>query len=157
RLASVTLPDGIVEAPVYDDASQLTGVTYARMGTTLGTLTYGYDGNGRRTSVGGSWARTGLPQPESGAGYDAGNQLTSWNGTTITYDANGRLTNDGVNTYTWDARGQLSSVTGPSTTASCSYDGLGRRTQKISHGNPRQYLYDGANVAQELTGGTPSP
>jgi YD repeat-containing protein len=106
--------------------------------------------------VDGSWARTGLPQPVTSASYDDANQLTSWNGTAISYDANGSLTGDGVNTYTWDARGQLASVTGPSTTASFSYDGLGRRTQTIFDGAPRQYLYDGANVAQELTGGTPS-
>jgi RHS Repeat len=48
----------------------------------------------------GSLTRVGTPQAITSATYDAANQLTNWNGVTLTYDANGNLTNDGTNTYT---------------------------------------------------------
>jgi RHS repeat-associated protein len=156
RLASQTLPNGIVETPSYDAASQLTGISYALGATALGDLSYGYDAGGRRQSVGGSLARTGLPQPVSSATYNAANELVSWNGAALTNDANGNLTNDGANSYTWDARGQLSAVTGPAVNASFGYDGVGRRVQKTVGGASLQYLYDGPNVAQELSGGSVS-
>src|SRR6266545_4963439 len=45
----------------YDNANQLTNVTYTVGPATLGTLTYAYDSAGYPTSVGGTLARTGLP------------------------------------------------------------------------------------------------
>jgi YD repeat-containing protein len=62
----------------YDDGNQLTSLTYTLGETTLGTLTYTYDAAGRRTAVGGTWARTGLPQPMAGASYDAANRVQAW-------------------------------------------------------------------------------
>jgi YD repeat-containing protein len=56
RRTSVTLPNGVVVAYTYDAASRVTGITYTQGGTTIGTLTYGYDANGRRTSMGGTMA-----------------------------------------------------------------------------------------------------
>ncbi|MCI0717747.1 MAG: peptidoglycan-binding protein [Acidobacteria bacterium] len=103
RRTSLTLPNGIDVSYAYDDASQPTGMTYSLGANTLGNLTYAYDMVGRRTAVGGSFARSGLPQPVTSASYNANNQLTQWNGTTLTYDTEGNLTNDGTNTYTWDA------------------------------------------------------
>jgi YD repeat-containing protein len=97
---------------VYDAASQLTGITYKLGSNTLGNLAYSYDLAGRRTVVGGSYARTGTPQAVSSASYNVNNQLTNWKGTTLTYDANGNLTNDATNTYTWNARNQLQSIPG---------------------------------------------
>jgi len=40
RRTSLTLPNGIVTGSTYDAASRLTGLTYTRGGTVLGTLTY---------------------------------------------------------------------------------------------------------------------
>jgi hypothetical protein len=45
----------------YDGASQLAGMTYSLGQTALGNLTYSYHSLGRRNSMGGSFARTGLP------------------------------------------------------------------------------------------------
>jgi len=39
-------------------------------------------------------------------------------------------------------------------TASFAYDPFGRRTQKTVAGTSTTFLYDGANVAQEVIGGT---
>ncbi len=55
---------------------------------------YAYDLAGRRTVVGGSYARTGTPQAASAASYKVINQLTNWNGMNLAYDANGNLTRD---------------------------------------------------------------
>ena len=46
----LTLPNGIVVEYSYDDDSRLTGLTYKLGMTNLGTLTYGYDVNGQRTT-----------------------------------------------------------------------------------------------------------
>lgn len=84
----------------YDAASELTGINYG----SLGNLTYTYDLAGRRTNVGGSFARTGMPAALASASYNVDNQLTQFGSANLTYDANGNLTSDGTNTYTWSAR-----------------------------------------------------
>jgi len=89
--------------------------------------------------------------------YAAGadNRLTNWAGTALTYDANGNLTADGSLGYGWDSRNRLISLTGAAT-ASFAYDATGRRNGKTINGTTTNFLYDGANAVQELTGGAPS-
>jgi RHS repeat-associated protein len=152
RRSSLTLPNGIVVSYSYDDASELTGLTYALGTTTLGNLTYSYDGSGRRTSAGGSYAQTELPSAVSATSYNADNQLTTWGSASLTYDANGNLTSDGTNTYTWNARNKLASMN--SGAFSFQYDTYGRRVAKTVSGNTTNYLYDRDNIAQELSGGS---
>jgi len=148
RPRTVTLPDGIVETYSYDDARELTGITYTSGSTTLGDLFYGYDQAGRRKAAWGGFARTGLPAATTqAASYNANNQLTAWNGTSLTYDPNGNLTAFGSQTYTWNDRNQLASTSGGA--ASFAYDGVGRRVRKTVGGSTTKYLYDGANVVQE--------
>ena len=118
RRTSLTLPNGVVVEYVYDDDSRLTGMTYKLGVSTLGTLTYTYDANGRRTTVAGTWARTNLPAALTSATYDDANQIATFGGTTFTYDDNGNLTSDGVRAYAWNARNQLASLTGRRTAAS---------------------------------------
>lgn len=151
RRATLTLPNGVVTSYAYDSASQLTGLTY-QLGTgTLGTLTYSYDFAGRRTQVGGSFARTGLPNVLGSATYDSANELTNWGGASISYDSNGNMVSDGSNGYVWDARNQLASINGI-VSASFQYDAEGRRIARNGVG----YLYDGPNSVQELVGGNPT-
>ncbi|HEX7334055.1 MAG TPA: RHS repeat-associated core domain-containing protein [Pyrinomonadaceae bacterium] len=153
RRTSVTLPNGVVMAYSYDAASQITGLTYTQGSTNLGNLTYGYDNVGRRTSMGGSLARTTSPAVVSGVTHNAANQQTSFGGQSLTYDANGNLLTDGANSYTWNARNQLVGITG-NVNASFGYDALGRRISKTINGNTTGYLYAGRNVVQELSGST---
>ncbi|MGH9906311.1 MAG: RHS repeat domain-containing protein, partial [Pyrinomonadaceae bacterium] len=153
RLTHLTLPNGILMEYGYDSGSQMTSLTYKQGQSVLGNLAYSYDQVGRRTKLGGSLARTGLPQALASANYNADNQLTQFSGQTLTYDANGNLTNNGLNTYSWDARNQLASITG-GITASFQYDAFGRRINKTINGNSTSFLYDGANVIQELSGTT---
>jgi RHS repeat-associated protein len=155
KRTSLTLPNGIVVEYAYDDDSRLTGLTYKLGMSTLGTLTYGYDVTGQRTTVGGTYARTGLPAALASATYDNANQVATFGGTSFSYDDNGNLTSDGVRSYTWNARDQLASLTGP-VNGSFAYDGFGRRRSKTIGGTTTQFLYDGPNPVQELASGTPT-
>jgi RHS repeat-associated protein len=152
RRTTLAQPNGVVTTYGYDAANQLTSLTYMQGPTTLGTLTYAYDAAGNRTSVGGAWARTGLPPALASASYDAGNRMTVWAGQAWSYDANGNLASDGLISYAWNARGQLAGLNG-ATTASFAYDAMGRRRARTTSGTTI-YLYDGVNAAQELVGGS---
>lgn len=154
RRTSLTLPNGLVTEYGYDDGSNLTSITYKQGTTVIGDLAYEYDPARRRTRTSGSYARTNLPPTLSSVTHDDANQLTQLGSTTLTYDANGNLTSDGVNTYTWDARNQLSAISG-GVAASFAYDPFGRRTSKTINSQTTQYLYDGIDVVQELSGSTP--
>jgi RHS repeat-associated protein len=148
RRKSLTLPNGIVLTYGYDNDSRINSMSYQLGTTAVGSLTYQYDAVGRRTQMGGSLAATGFPQAVGSAAYDVANELTNWNGTTITPDANGNVLNDGVAAYTWNARNQL--ISRGST--SFQYDSYGRRTLNAAGNN---LLYEGPNVGQELSGTTP--
>ena len=150
RRTSLTLPNGVLVEYAYDRASRVTGITYKKGVTVLGNLVYQYDKAGNRTQIGGTFARTGLPAALASATYNAANQLTQWGTTTLSYDFNGNLTNDGSKSYTWNARNQLASMTG----ASFVYDGLGRRSKKTIGASVTEFLYDGVNPVQELSGTT---
>lgn len=151
RRISATLPNGVAVGYAFDKASQLSGLNYQIGNTVLGDLSYGYDLAGRRTSVGGSMAKTGMPQAST-ASYNAANQVVSWSSQSITYDANGNLQSDGLNTYTWDAKNQLVSIAG-AVNASFQYDPFGRRVSKTVNGATTAYLYDGDTPLLELNGG----
>jgi RHS repeat-associated protein len=152
RGKTLTLPDGIVQTYGYDDANELTSIAYTKGASTLGDLAYGYDGAGRRSAVWGGFARTGLPAATTQAAtYNANNELTTWNGTTLSYDTNGNLTGFGAQTFTWNDRNQLAATSTGS--ASFSYDGVDRRLSKTVGGTTTKFLYDGPNVVQEQNSG----
>src|SRR5207247_10798736 len=98
RRTSLTMTNAMTTTYTYDAASDLTGLSYQLGATKLGDLGYEYDLVGRRTSVGGSFARTGLPAALGSATYNANNQLTQRGSASLTSDANGNLPNDGGNT-----------------------------------------------------------
>lgn len=154
RRMTLTLANGVTLTYGYDNADQLTSITYRDAASTLlGDLTYGYDLGGRRTSMGGSFARTGLPAAIASATYDVNNRLTNWNGASLSHDANGNLLGFGGDTYTWNKRDQVAAISG-SNTASFQYDGVGRRQAKTISGTSTQFLYDGLNPIQEKAGST---
>jgi RHS repeat-associated protein len=153
RRTSLTLQNGIVVEYVYDSASRVTGLTYRLGSATLGSLSYAYDAAGERIGLGGTWARTGVPQPVASASYDANNQQLSFGGTILTFDQSGNLAVEtdggGTTTYTWNARNQLVGLSGPGLTASFGYDGIGRRRTKTVNGTRTDFLYDGQNPVPE--------
>jgi RHS repeat-associated protein len=146
RRSAMTLPNGVNVAYVYDQNSRPTAVTYQVGATSLGNLTYAYDAIGRRIETGGRLARVGPPPSIDSAVYDAANELTNLNGTSVTYDADGNMVSDGSNTFTWNARNQLAAVNG----VGLRYDAVGRRVKNLQG---LSFLYDGANAIQEFSGG----
>ena len=159
RRTSLTLPNGVLAEYGYDNASRLTSITYKQNGTTLlGDLTYAYDKGGHRTTTGGSFARTGIPQAVGTTAYNAANHQITFADKTLTYDNNGNLQTvidaGGTTTYTWNARNQLTAISGPGVSASFVYDGLGRREKKTINSNLTEFLYDGLNPVQETSGAT---
>src|SRR6185436_364327 len=77
RRTRLTLPNQVSTEYQYDAASRLTALIYRNAAGPLGDLTYQYDPTGNRIAVGGSFARTLLPDPVPTATYDAANrQLT---------------------------------------------------------------------------------
>src|SRR2546427_10986789 len=151
RRTTLTLPSGVTTEYGYDTASRLTSLTYKLAATTLGDLRYTYDAAGNRTGVAGSWARTGLPQGVASATYSADNQQLTFGSQTLTYDLNGNLTSDGTNTYTWTARDQLATISGP-VHARFVHDGFRRGRPTTLNGTMTEFLYDGVNPIQEVSG-----
>jgi YD repeat-containing protein len=143
----------------YDNASQLTALTYSLGTNFLGNLAYAYDQNGRRTSVGGSFARTGIPNAVSTTAYNANNQLTTWGTANLFYDANGNMTSDGTHSYTWDARNRLAKIDN-GTSVSFTYDPFGRRATKNVLGTSTKHAHrvkpeNVRAIASEPTGTVP--
>jgi len=147
RRSTLTLSNGVNMSYSYDNDSRVTGITYKFNAATLGNLSYSYDSLGRRMQMGGSFAQTGLPGAISSATYDAANELTNWNGTSIGYDLNGNMLSDGTNAFTWNARNQVATLN----SVSLQYDGFGRRNKNAAG---KSFLFDGANTVQELSGST---
>jgi len=159
RRTSLTLPNNVLVEYAYDAASRVTGITYKQNGTTvIGNLTYEYDKAGDRTNIGGTWARTGMPQNVTSTSYDANNRQLTFGDKTLTYDDNGNLqsitNSNGTTLYSWNARNQLVGISGPDVNASFVYDGLGRREKKTVNGSLTEFLYDGINPVQETSGST---
>jgi hypothetical protein len=130
----------------------LIGLNYANGATNLGTLSYAYDSSGRRVAVGELRADESakpsehrrIPRKQSTNYLGHGKSF---------YDANGNMTSDGTHSYSWDARNRLTLIDNGST-ASFGYDLSGRRNSKSILGTTTSFTYDGANIVQEIIGGT---
>jgi RHS repeat-associated protein len=149
RRRRLTLPNQVSTEYQYDAASRLTALMYRNALGPLGELTYEYDAAGNRIAVGGSFARTLLPEPVATATYDAANRQLTFGDRAMTFDANGNLLTDPTASHTWDARNRLTALTG-ATTATFTYDALGRRTERTVNAAAVQYLYDGVDIVAEL-------
>lgn len=154
RRTSLALPNGVLVGYGYDQASELTAIQYQLGSAALGNVSYSYDLDGHRTAVTGSFARTNLPNPVTGAQYNVNNQLTQWGSVSPAYDNNGNLLNDSINSYSWNSRNQLASMNNG--TDAFAYDSFGRRIAKGIAGTGKSFVYDGANVVQELQGTNPT-
>src|SRR5208337_4523311 len=75
RRTLLTLPNSVTQAYVYDNGGQgdshVTSITDKHGTTNLGNLTYGYDADGRRNSVGGTLAAVAIPRTASGNIFNA--------------------------------------------------------------------------------------
>jgi RHS repeat-associated protein len=122
----------------------------------LGDLTYQYDPAGNRVGVGGSFARTLLPDPVPSATYDAANRQLTFGAKAMTFDHNGNLASltdpAGTTTFGWDMRNRLLALSGPGRVGGFQYDTLGRRAAKQLNGQPTQFVYDGADIVEQRDG-----
>jgi hypothetical protein len=110
RFTGISLPNGIRNTVVPDAADGTTSITYAKGATTIGSVTYGYDGDGRRNSASGTLVRPILDAGLTGTTYDAGNHLTQLSTGALTYDADGNLQTQAAASpasYSWNDRNQL--------------------------------------------------
>ncbi len=157
RRTLLTLPNGVSTQYVYDLGSRLTALVYRNALGQVGDLQYTYDAGGNRIAMGGSFARTLLPEAVPSATYDAANRQLAFGAQAMTFDDNGNLLTQtdasGTTTYTWDARNRLTGLSGPAVAASFAYDAVGRRAVKTISGNDTGFQYDGLDIAQE-SGGT---
>ena len=155
RLSQVTLPNGVIQTNTYNGGSELTGSTVVNASlTSVGSVAYTYDPDGRTATANGSLATLTMPAAASSETYNADNELTKYGSTSLTYDANGNLTSDGTNTYTWNALNQLASGTTASATYSYTYDPSGDRISSTSGTTTTASLYDAGTLVQQSTGGT---
>ncbi len=185
------MPNGYAETTAYTDSGlvasvadanakgTLTSYAYAYNGdgqpttvaTAAGTITYGYNKDGRLTSAcyGTSCAsgtytysynadgdRTKLVATAGTTtyGYNEADQLESTEGpggkTTYSYDADGRRTAVGATTYTWNAANELTAVKSSSSTTTYAYEGAGNRISATTGGVTTTYGYDVNNTVPKL-------
>jgi RHS repeat-associated protein len=156
RRQGLALPNGVSIAYGYDSDSHLNSLIYSSIGVgTLGTLTYTYDADGRAIQESGSLAAVKIPSAVSTATYNAGNQVTGWNGTNIGSDAANNLSSDPTlpapGTATWDERNHLASVNAGGA-QNFLYDAVGRRESESGSIPTTTFLYDGFTPVRTTTG-----
>jgi RHS repeat-associated protein len=152
----LTLPNDVTSMYQYDAVGRLIALNYTNATGSLGDLTYGYDAVGNRTQVGGSLARTLLPDVVADGMYGVENRQLGFGNRQMTYDANGNLTSitepAGLTALQWDVRNRLVGLEAPGVMASFAYDAAGRRVLRSLNGVSTQYVYDGLSVVQERSG-----
>ena len=142
---------------VYDSANQLTRENNQADGV---TRTFTYDRAGNITA----WTEYAYTTGTLGAatathGYTYGNsnwgdQLTAWNGNTITGDAIGNMLSDGTRNYTWRNGRELATVTKGGVTWTNTYNADGIRTKRTNGTNTYSYIYNGGSLSQMTVDGT---
>ena len=154
RRTRLTLPNQVSTEYQYDAASRLTALIYRNATGQLGDLAYQYDPTGNRIAVGGSYARTLLPDSVPTATYDAANRQLTFGDKTMAFDDNGNLVSvaeaGGLSRFRWDARNHLLTLsTSTGSNSAFVYDPFQRRAGKTIDGMTTRYLYDDVDVVEE--------
>ena len=159
----------------YDAAGNITSVTdgenvtrycYDNMGQLIRednpysqkTCVYAYDSCGNilsRTEYGYTDAET--PTGGTAAVYEYnnaawGDQLTSWNGESITYDAIGNPLLYRGKSLTWTQGRRLAGITAEGLNVTYTYDESGTRTGKTVNGVSTQYYINGSQILAQKSG-----
>ena len=148
----------LIASFTYDNLSRLTRENNAQLGK---TYTYTYDNAGNITSKK-TYAYTvgTLGSVQDTKLYTYGNnnwgdQLTAYNGATITYDASGNpltYNNGSSYTFTWTPGRRLASATKGTTSLSFKYNESGIRTTKTVGTVVHEYILDGTKIVAEKWG-----
>jgi RHS repeat-associated protein len=142
----------------YDILSRIKGITHRFTGDAGNLVTsLGYNPVSQIVSQArdnDDYAFTGSLPVSRNYNVNGLNQYSNAGGVNFGYDANGNLTSDGGSTFTYDTENRLLSASG-ATTASLSYDPLGRLWQIAGAQSTTQFLYDGSlRIAEYDTAGT---
>jgi len=136
----------------YDGASRLSSLTHDIGGTSRDQrLDFGYNPASQivsRTSSNDAYAWGGHVDLERGYAVNGLNQYASAGPATFAYDANGNLTSDGSTSFVYDAENRLVSASG-ATSATLSYDPLGRLWQVNGPSGITRFIYDGDDLIWE--------
>ena len=146
NITTVSKNGVVIEQYSYDALNQLVSAVYDG-----GTYVYAYDNGGNLTEI--------KKNDEVIKSYSYGNaewkdQLTSFNGETITYDAIGNpLTYRNGFSFTWQNGRQLATVSQNGTAlASYTYNADGLRTSKTVGGVTTDYYWSNGNLQGQKTG-----
>ena len=143
NIKSVTGPDG-THTYTYDKIGQLTKDVAPG-----GTYNYAYDQGGNLLSISGAANHT----------FTYGNanwkdQLTAFDGNTLTYDELGNLKTYDNHLYEWQKASQLKKISGPTINAVYTYDYTGLRSSKNTGGVTTDFIWAGGLlVAQKSSDG----
>jgi YD repeat-containing protein len=110
----------------------LSQILHQKNGQTLKNLGYVFDAADQITQISGAASNTPEDSVVAAANTNANNQYTNLDGQPVSHDANGNQVAQGPVSYQWDARDRLIGITGPGTTASFTYDALGRRAGRTT-------------------------
>ncbi|MFD5464833.1 LamG-like jellyroll fold domain-containing protein [Kitasatospora sp. NPDC127059] len=143
---SLKEPGGVTISSSYDTAGHLTSQAGSGGEAPTPTRTFGYDADGRITSLSTPRGTQSYTYEDRGAIASASGPMGTGS---YTYDAEGRLASRadaaGTTTFTYDSAGQLKTLTDPQTgsTLAYSYTPTGRvATIQYGTGNTRSYTYD---------------
>jgi RHS repeat-associated protein len=136
----------LTDVNAYDNANQLTNIN---VGKGLATFNYTRSGNGSLTGATGSGA---ISSNES-LNYDQNNQLSAYNGQSLSYDNAGNLTTtDTGSTISYNNANEITGVTTAGVTTPYGYDPEGAR---ISVGSSN-YSYNDVNEMTAFSNGSTS-
>ena len=80
-------------------------------------------------------------------------QLTEFDGQTLTYDLNGNPLTYGNKTFTWQRGTQLAGITDAANSIAYAYDSQNHRVSKTVNGVTTDYLYSGDLLMRQVSGG----
>ena len=123
---------------VYDADGRLERVDD---GSGVTVETFGYDGNGNRTS-----------SPSGSAAYDLADRLVSRAGIAYGYDANGFLSSRGGDSFDYSVDGALVRATVDGASVSYTDDAYGRRVARTGDGGTTAYVYADTDHPFRVTG-----
>ncbi|MBR4209778.1 MAG: RICIN domain-containing protein [Lachnospiraceae bacterium] len=133
----------------YDACNQLVRENNQVLGK---TILYSYDLGGNMTSRTEHAYTTGTPGAATKTDtFTYGNtawkdQMTAYNGTSITYDGSGNPLQYRGMTFTWQRGRYLRTVTKNGITTTFQYDAQGRRISKTTGGTTTEYYYNGSTL-----------
>jgi len=128
------------------------GLVYQAATGVLGNLTYSYDAEGNRQTMGGTLSQVLLPGPITGGIYDPANRQLSFGDKSMAYDPNGNLVTltdpTGTTSFTWDSRNRLTALSATGLQFQAKYDTANRRIEQAVNGQHHTYRHDGPDVVQ---------